>query len=90
MIRYNNILRPPYDPPKTPCPKSGSRDPQPPGLTPMLTVIFYETLFVSQLRTLSAQERDVSFMVSEVLLALLKYRSEIDTFKGLWRTCSCP
>src|SRR6218665_3814020 len=46
MIRYNNISRPvhdPNDPPATlpstltrpPCPKSGGRDPQPPGLTPL-------------------------------------------------------
>src|SRR6218665_3124842 len=45
MIRYNNISRPvhdPNDPPatslrphRTPCPKYGGRDPQPPGLTPL-------------------------------------------------------
>src|SRR6218665_1131978 len=38
MIRYNNISRPVHDsndPPPTPCPKSGGRDPQPPGLTPL-------------------------------------------------------
>src|SRR6218665_1699124 len=46
MIRYNNISRPvhdPNDPPATlhatltrsPCPKYGGRDPQPPGLTPL-------------------------------------------------------
>src|SRR6218665_3843776 len=44
MIRYNNISRPVHDsndPPATrpslrpPCPKSGGRDPQPPGLTPL-------------------------------------------------------
>src|SRR6218665_3831622 len=42
MIRYNNISRPvddpptiPLRPPTTPCPKSGGRDPQPPGLTPL-------------------------------------------------------
>ena len=42
MIRYNNISRPVHDSndpsatlPATPCPKSGGRDPQPPGLTPL-------------------------------------------------------
>src|SRR6218665_2323999 len=41
MIRYNNILRPVHDSndppatlPATPRPKSGGRDPQPPGFTP--------------------------------------------------------
>src|SRR6218665_3990477 len=40
MIRYNNISPPVHDsndplPPslRSPCPKSGGRDPQPPGLT---------------------------------------------------------
>ena len=42
MIRYDNISRPVHDsndPPATllatPLPKSGGRDPQPPGLTPL-------------------------------------------------------
>src|SRR6218665_463397 len=42
MIRYNNISRPVHDSndppvtlPATPYPKSGSRDPQPSGLTPL-------------------------------------------------------
>jgi len=35
MIIYNNILRPVHDPHDPPCPKSGGRDPQPPGLTPL-------------------------------------------------------
>src|SRR6218665_2143190 len=41
MIRYNNISRPVHDSNdplrpslRPPCPKSGGRDPQPPGLTP--------------------------------------------------------
>src|SRR6218665_502710 len=42
MIRYNNISRPVHDSndpsatlPSTPCPKSGGRDPQLPGLPPL-------------------------------------------------------
>src|SRR6218665_3229108 len=42
MIRHNNISRPVHDSNdplrpslRPPCPKSGGRDPQPPGLTPL-------------------------------------------------------
>src|SRR6218665_3669472 len=39
MIRYNNISRPPCDPPRPLCSKSGGRDPlNPLGLTPLQKV----------------------------------------------------
>src|SRR6218665_987263 len=39
MIRYNNISRPPCDPPRPLCSKSGGRDPlNPLGLTPLQRV----------------------------------------------------
>src|SRR6218665_3566163 len=77
MIRYNNISRPIHDTPRSPCPKyGGSRPLNPPGLTPLITLLalldvsaVFDSVDYSMLRN----RLSVSFGLTGRIMLLLSY-----------------